>query len=74
MLLKISSSSSSGLSIPFPFSNSTSFHIVIPDQRENTIHFKTFLTDSLVWTDKVMANTTNPLHGYFTNVQSTLGR
>jgi hypothetical protein len=35
MLLKISSSSSSGLSIPFPFSNSTSFHIVIPDQREH---------------------------------------
>ena len=55
MLLKISSSSSSGLSIPFPFSNSTSFHIAIPDQRENNIHFKTFLTDSLVRTDEVMA-------------------
>ena len=27
MLLKIRSSSSSGLTIPFPFSNSTSFHI-----------------------------------------------
>ena len=55
MLLKIRSSSSSGLSIPFPFSNSTSFHIAIPDQRENNIHFKTFLTDSLVRTDEVMA-------------------
>ena len=55
MLLKIRSSSSSGLSIPFPFSNSSSFHIAIPDQRENNIHFKTFLTDSLVRTDEVMA-------------------
>jgi hypothetical protein len=55
MLVKISSSSSSGLSIPFPFSISTSFHIAIPDQRENTINFKTFLTDSLFRTDEVMA-------------------
>lgn len=31
------------------------FHIAIPDQRENNIHFKTFLTDSLVRTDEVMA-------------------
>ena len=54
MLLKIRSSSSSGLTIPFPFSNSTSFHIAIPNQRENNIHFKTFLTDSLVRTDEVM--------------------
>jgi hypothetical protein len=30
------------------------FHIAIPDQRENNIHFKTFLTDSLVRTDEVM--------------------
>jgi hypothetical protein len=30
------------------------FHIAITDQRENNIHFKTFLTDSLVQTDKVM--------------------
>jgi hypothetical protein len=30
------------------------FHIAIPDQRVNNIHFKTFLTDSLVRTDEVM--------------------